>query len=95
MKHYETQEIPAKKKKVLVRTTCDICGADTETASSYEIDEVCIERRHGNVFPGDDNSLTESYDICGKCFETKLQPWLSSQGAEATERRSYEWEHLT
>jgi hypothetical protein len=69
---------------------CDICGAKSPSAHSWGQDYNTIETeiiyRHGNTWPGDGFSGTEiEYDICPKCFKTKLMVWLKEQGAAPTE----------
>lgn len=81
MKKYEDKVIPESTKKVLVETTCDMCKKEI-TGSFYEADEVKISRNHGTQYPEASYTKKDYVDLCGKCFQEKLIPWLKSQGCE-------------
>jgi hypothetical protein len=81
MKKYENKIIPESVKKVLVKTTCDMCGGEIKT-NGFDYDEVEISREHGSVYPEGGFTDTDFIDLCGKCFQEKLIPWLKSQGCE-------------
>lgn len=65
---------------VVDRTTCDLCG-DAIVEAAYVINETTIERRLGTGYPEGGDVETVSVDMCVLCFDTKLVPWLKSQGA--------------
>lgn len=89
MKHYKTIEVPARTERNHVHTTCDLCG-EKIASCVHEVDEVVIEHRTGEQYPAGGWGTTISVDMCGKCFDTKLTPWLCLQGASP---RSEEWEN--
>jgi len=65
---------------VVDRTTCDLCG-DTIVEAAYQVNETTIERRLGTSYPESGEVETVSVDMCVACFDSKLVPWLKSQGA--------------
>lgn len=83
MKHYETVTVPAHLEEKHVRTTCDLCG-DAMVDLMHERDEVSISierRKSDHAYPEAEWGEVTRMDICGKCFESKLIPFLKSQGA--------------
>lgn len=89
MKHKKTIVVPAYEKVQVVKVTCDLCGQVIQQ-KGYDVDEVTVSRRTGYSCP-ESHSVTElTVDLCGKCFDTKLRPWLVSQGAVACEEE-HEW----
>jgi hypothetical protein len=71
---------------------CDLCAVRIEQRCSYEIDETTvesravprkqmIERKIGTSYPEGGDWRATCVDLCGTCFETRLIPWLESQGA--------------
>lgn len=89
MKHYVDVEIPAKISKRLVKTTCDICTKKIEE-ELYTVDEVTIEYKTGSSYPEGGSGDEIGVDMCGKCFNNKLIPWLKEQGANPT-TREWDW----
>jgi len=86
MRTYEREDQPV---DVLVKTTCDICGATHDAAKSGDwgygdVDEITIRRRwcYDLEVHGFDDGVAE-YDICPKCFKDRLEPWILSQGRGA------------
>jgi hypothetical protein len=63
----------------VVKVTCDICGADTDSAGYRMVDEVEIVRRAGTADP-DGGGLTKTWepDVCGKCFDSKVRPAIEA-----------------
>jgi hypothetical protein len=98
MRYYEEVQVPAKKQKVLTKTTCDLCGAEAKKglwdSSIYEVNETVVEvtvrQKEGETYPEEGWGTDYKVDICPKCFKDKLIPWLESQGCKA-ERK--EWEY--
>lgn len=80
MKHMKTVEIPATTIEVVHFVICDLCGAKIEE-SSYDVDEVEVRHKTGDNYPEGGSGEETSIDMCGKCFDEKLVPWLRSQGA--------------
>jgi transcription elongation factor Elf1 len=90
MEHMKTIEEPAKMREIVDFVTCDICGSKIETESPYEVNEVKVCHRIGSNYPEGGDGTETSVDLCGKCFDEKLLPWLRSQGAEPQES-DWEW----
>ena len=81
---------------ILTATFCDLCGIEGESTCSpdetsswgdgwgdggYLVKETAVYCESGVNYPDGGHSETASVDICPKCFEEKLMPWLQSQGA--------------
>ncbi len=81
MKVYENKTIPESVEKVLIKTTCDMCKGEIKTGC-FEVNEVEISHEHGSVYPDSGYTDTNFIDLCGKCFQEKLIPWLKNQGCE-------------
>jgi hypothetical protein len=101
MKHMKTVDVPATTKTIVDRVTCDLCGRGLDEhyrgnarLSSYYDDEVEIKqvfrRRRGTNYPECGSGTEDEVDICGECWETKLIPWLKSQGVEP-QTRDWDW----
>lgn len=87
MKHIKTVEVPATEIPATTRqwvdfVTCDLCGARLIAVGSYIVDEVEVRHRTGTRFPEGGGGEETSVDMCGRCFDEKLVPWLRSKGAE-------------
>lgn len=89
MKHYESIEVPAKTEQRLYKTTCDVCG-DEIKEERYSAEEVTVKRRTGCSYPDGGSGQEVSVDMCGKCFDEKLVPWLESQGVKP-KTEDWEW----
>jgi hypothetical protein len=90
--------IPAKVVKKFVRRTCDLCGVASKRGkewepSSYTVAEtemsVTIKHRSGYACADGGSGTEVEVDLCPKCFQGRLIPWLKSQGAKIEAR---EWE---
>lgn len=81
MKHMKTVNVPAETKQELDRTTCDLCGAEIK-AGRYSAEEVEVRHRTGSSRPDCGAGEEVRVDMCGTCFDTKLVPWLRTQGAD-------------
>ena len=90
MKHMRTEQVPATTREVEDHVTCDMCGSEIKKDGNYEVDEVEISHRVGYNYPECGYGETTIVDLCGNCFDGKLVPWLSSQGAEA---RTKDWDY--
>lgn len=88
MKHMKTVEVPATTRDVVNFVACDLCGAKI-SVRGYEIDEVEVRHKTGNNYPEGGSGNETSVDMCGKCFDKKLVPWLRSQGVEP---RTEDWD---
>ena len=91
MKTYKTEVVPAHERKVLDEFKCDICKKDGNRGESwgngaYDVEEVTVEWRTGERYPGCVNVEVTSYDICPGCFANVLEPFLKSKGAEPSVR---------
>ena len=81
-------------RKSLIRTTCDLCGAIAKSgnwdSSSYSVADVEVEvtvHQKEGVAHQDGGWGTElTVDMCPKCFNETLIPFLRSKGAKIEER---------
>lgn len=89
MKHMKTVAVPATTREVVDFVTCDLCGAKIDTRDNYEVNEVEVHHKTGSSYPEGGSGEDVSVDMCGKCFDEKLVPWLRSQGVEP---RTEEWD---
>ena len=81
MKHMKTVPVPAEMKEVVDFVTCDLCGAKIERRG-YEVDRVEVCHKVGEHYPEGGHTNETSVDMCGKCFDGKLIPWLRSLNVE-------------
>lgn len=96
MRYYEDKLVSYTTQE-LVKTICDICGAEAKQgewrSSLYEINEVEIRvevrQKEGSDYPEGGWGTHYQADICPNCFKNKLVPWLKSQGCQAKEE---EWD---
>jgi len=97
MKHYEDRVIPERIEKRTTHLTCDLCGVKSKgydwVCGSYEVKEVelsvTIKHRTGESYPSGGSGSTFEIDMCPKCFQEKLIPWIQSQGGNVREE---EWD---
>jgi hypothetical protein len=89
MQHKQMVEIPATKREVTVKVTCDFCNAEIKEIP-HEPDDINISRRSGSSWPSGGYGGTEEVDMCGNCFDTKLKPWVASQGVTF---RKTDWDY--
>jgi ribosomal protein S27E len=84
MKHSKTVEVPARTETVTASVTCDLCGkVISRQRGNAEIVE--IRHRTGSSYPEGGSGVDFEVDMCPDCFDSKLVPWLQSQGAEIRE----------
>jgi hypothetical protein len=88
MKHTKEVVVPEIVTQVTEYVTCDICS-EKIVAAMYHPDDVRISRHNGESYPEGGWGTDVEFDICGKCFESRLVPWLAEQGASPREE---EWE---
>ena len=88
MKHMKTVLVPEQRNQVVDFVTCDLCGAKPK-ARGYDINEVEVRHKVGELYPEGGSGTETRVDMCGKCFYEKLVPWLISQGCSPHEE---EWE---
>ena len=89
MKHMQEIEVPARKEIRVVRVTCELCGIEIKK-EPYSAEEIVVKHRTGSGYPECGSGEEVEVDICGVCFDTKLIPWLKSQGAEP-QTREWDW----
>lgn len=88
MKHQKTIEVPAETKVVTDFITCDICHEKIKGAiSSYGVNKVEIRYKYGNEYPEGGDGEEVEMDMCPKCFETRLVPWIQTFGGEPSRRK--------
>ena len=89
MRHMKTIQVPATTRQIEDRVTCDLCGEEIKQ-DRFSAEEVEVRHKTGSNYPEGDNGDVTSVDMCGKCFDTKLVPWLRSIGVEPT-TRDWDW----
>ncbi len=89
MKHMKIVQVPATEKQIVDKVTCDMCGAQIKQSPSYDVDEVKVKHRTGCAFPEGGHGIEVGVDMCGKCFDEKLVPWLKEQGIQP---QTKEWD---
>lgn len=82
MRHYKDVTIPERIEKRLDKTTCDICNELICEPDTFEISEIVVSRREGESFPEGGSDETEFFDICERCWKTRLVPYLEGLGAK-------------
>lgn len=83
MQHKKLFDVPAKTELRIVKVTCDLCGVDIDAeVGDWERDDVTIERVSGDTFPDGGATEMRAFDVCGKCFAEKLEPWFLTFGAK-------------
>lgn len=80
MKHIKSINVPASSMDVVEKVTCDLCADEIES-KQFITDEAVVSHRKGTSAPEGGDIEETSVDICSKCFQEKLVPWLVSQGA--------------
>jgi hypothetical protein len=92
MKTYEERSFISKH-TILTKMICDLCGKVSgrddwiipERDFFYDVEETTIKWESGSRYPeGGSDVEVVSFDICPKCFEDKLVPWMEAQGATKT-----------
>lgn len=99
MKHYEDRPVTVEARKVLVKTTCDLCGEDIynqkkwpdpqqEVYGYWSCNDVSLthHKQWGHSDGGESRDL--DLDICPACFETDVLPALVQLGL-SPERAKY------
>ncbi len=83
VKVYETYIAPAYEKQRLTELRCDLCGEKAErpehnnwTTDNWEVAETTVEMQTGVSYPESGTSHYTKFDICIRCFEDKLIPWV-------------------
>ena len=92
MKHTEKRAVE-RIETFVVKVTCDICHEEIRrehdsVGDGCSAEEVTVEHKTGHSYPEGGSGETVLVDICPKCFDERLVPWLQSQGAEP---RKEEW----
>jgi hypothetical protein len=81
MKHMTTIEVPAETREILDFVKCDLCGSKIKHRE-YTVDEVEVCHKAGERYPEGGSITKTMVDMCGKCFDDKLIPWLRSLNVE-------------
>ena len=89
MKHIKTVQRHYKE-DIVDFTTCDMCKKIIPYPSTYDVDEVRVSHEFGAQYPDpqDRYTTTVSIDLCGKCFDGRLIPWLKEQGCDVHSEES-------
>ena len=88
MRHMKKVTIPGRIEDRINFVTCDLCGKKIEE-KTYVVDEVEVRHKIGSSYPDGGSGEETIVDLCGDCFDTKLIPWLSSQGVKP---QTNEWD---
>ena len=87
---YKEVDVPATTRREMDEIFCDMCKEKLEE-KQYKIDEATLEYRGGSSYSSSGQGYTLEFDICGKCFKTKLVDWMKvSFNAEA---RQVTWDY--
>jgi hypothetical protein len=93
MKYFVEIKVPETIRKVQQYIECDLCKkhhTNNWKESIYDDVEVEICLRIGRSYPDGGSGENISFDICPDCFNTKLIPWMKSQGVEP-EMKEWDW----
>lgn len=85
--HVERKWKPAEEIEIVTHISCDICGATVGGEGRFDVNDVTIERETGEEYPDcavDKKSVY--YDVCGKCFDEKVAPFLVGIGVKPREK---------
>lgn len=102
MKIYETQDVPASTREVLVCRSCDLCGQKSkrqgkinwDVDSFWDINEtevsIKIRQRDGETYPEGGSGTEYEIDLCPDCFKNRFVVWLKNEGAKI-EEKDWDW----
>jgi len=86
MRYKKKEPAHIEERIVSTKTLCDGCGKPSDIGGAYEINEVTIEARLGDVYPEGDQRTVYDLDVCATCFKTKVIPALAAIGLRFRER---------
>lgn len=81
---------PEYEKQVHDKTICDLCKHVILDGARFDVAEVEVSCKTGVSYPDGGSGAQVEFDICTKCFNDKLVPWLESCGAKA-QYSTWEW----
>ncbi len=84
MKYYKEVEVPEKTVTEIDYATCDICQNKIMEEYNYSVNEVEVCYKSGAVFHDGGYGDEVEVDMCGKCFEEKLVPWVEGFGGKVS-----------
>lgn len=84
--------VPERTVKQFSHYECDFCHRQTTkdyynpnwSDESFYSDTVKIQREFGSTYPEGNLITYENFHMCDQCWENKLVPWATSQGATKT-----------
>jgi hypothetical protein len=85
------ERVPATTHEVTERF-CDFCGAEVpeEFPGTGEYEFASLRVETGSNYRGDGSATADVYDVCPKCFRSKVMPALASIGLKPrTEERDW------
>lgn len=82
MKYLKTIIVPGTTGEIIAFVSCDLCKEKIPTCEDNEVNEIKLYHKTGKQRLGIGSGETVEVDICDKCFDEKLIPWLRTQGAE-------------
>lgn len=90
MKHKKITSVPAYSVEEVDYITCDLCKEkiESKTFAKEDVEISCIE---GSNYPEGAWGTETTVDMCCKCFNEKLIPWLKSQGVVPNINDDWGW----
>lgn len=76
--------------EVVDRVLCDWCKEPIKVAR-FEIGEVSVSCQTGCRYPDSGEIETVEFDMCVRCFETRLLPLLAAQGVGEPRKTQADW----
>ena len=83
--HVEKKWRPAEEQTIVTHVSCDICGAKVGGKTRFDVDVVRVQRETGDEYPEGARKKRVDYDVCGKCFDEKVAPFLVGLGVKPRE----------
>ena len=94
----ETVTVPEREEERVVGTRCDVCNARTAPQSqwphrtrsdnTFAHTEVELSVSDKVIYGDNNESVTESWDLCPKCFDKHIRPVLDALGAQPRKTES-------
>lgn len=93
MQHMKIVKVPEQTKQVVDFKTCDLCQErlGMPKYSGDQLDSVSIQAEKWTGYAECGDYQKTAFDMCMKCFEEKLIPWLASQGATSPRIETSDW----
>lgn len=100
MRIYKKVMVPAREEERVSAVVCDICKHSNHMASdnhcggvewggTFDVAEVNISIKEGSQYPESGSGTLISFDVCPRCFQEKLVPYIVSLGGIPKEEDWY------